>query len=257
MKSKSQQNIVLLVGAAGLIALVIFGAVFSFGQSGSGQAQEPTPILQIPEPTPLPTVPPAPTDVPRVAGVSLVNLTFDNAQALQSVELVELDQVLPDSRSNWIVRDGRLVQDRTGRTRSSSIQQTAVLAGKAELKDYTVSTKFYDEGNGTMGLIVRRQGNSFYRFSMLSTRYTDNPKLLLEKVVDGQATPLWQSNEGAYEPLTWYTVSMSAVGSKLQVRINDKVIAEVTDSTLSSGQAGIYTRALGGIMFDDLAIVAP
>jgi len=31
----------------------------------------------------------------------------------------------------------------------------------------------------------------------------------------------------------------------------------VTDSTLASGQAGLYTRALGGIRFDDFLVAAP
>jgi len=36
------------------------------------------------------------------------------------------------------------------------------------------------------------------------------------------------------------------------------VVAEAEDATpLLAGRAGVYTRAMGGIRFDDLAVVAP
>jgi len=46
-------------------------------------------------------------------------------------------------------------------------------------------------------------------------------------------------------------------GSQIRVTLDGKVVAEATDSTLTSGQAGIYTRALGGIRFDDFRVATP
>jgi len=48
------------------------------------------------------------------------------------------------------------------------------------------------------------------------------------------------------------------VGNQLTVTLDGAVVAEAEDATpLAAGRAGIYTRAMGGILFDDFSVVAP
>jgi hypothetical protein len=44
----------------------------------------------------------------------------------------------------------------------------------------------------------------------------------------------------------------------LTVTLDGTVVAEATDpQPLGAGRAGVYSRALGGILFDDVVISAP
>lgn len=256
-RSNRRNTTVILAGISSLIVIGVLGFALAIGPSQSGQAQEPTAILKLPDFPPTPTMAPVPTSGPQVAANPLSTNTFADPQALANWQIVDLEQVLKENRSVWSVKDGFLIQDRTAYAKEARIQETLAVTGDPGWTDYIVSAKFYDDGNGTAGLVARRQGNNFYRYRIIADFFSATPKQVLEKVVNGVATPLVTVEAPGYEKFTWYTLSMSVVGSKIQVRLNDKVVAEASDSTLTSGQAGLYTRALGGIRFDDVIIAAP
>jgi hypothetical protein len=71
------------------------------------------------------------------------------------------------------------------------------------------------------------------------------------------ATPLATLQGPGYEQRQWHTAALRVAGANLQVTLDGKVVAEATDASLASGQAGLYTRALGGIRFDDVTVTSP
>jgi hypothetical protein len=182
---------------------------------------------------------------------------FSSANAVANWQFIDLSDVLPEDQSVWKVEDGALVQNRTANAGNPSIQETIAVVGDQKWTDYTITAKVYDQMNATFGLVARRTGNSFYRYRAIANRYPDTPKQVLEKVVDGVATPLVTVDKPGYDQLQWHVVSMTVSGSHIRVTLDGTVVAEATDTTFASGQAGLYTRAIGGIRFDDVVITKP
>jgi hypothetical protein len=202
-------------------------------------------------------MPPAPTTPAQLtAGNIVYESDFAAESALNDWQIVDLDSVLPESRSVWAVEDGMLNQARTANLGNPSPQETLALIDTGELADYTITAKFYDEGNGNAGLVARVQDDSFYRYRLIANFYADTPKQVLEKVEDGVVTALASVEAPGYELYAWNTVSLSVNGSIIQVTLNGELVAEVEDASLSSGAAGLYTRAIGSLAFDDVMVVA-
>ncbi len=253
---------------AGVLSLfIIIGLSVNLSRRGiAGEefvSDEPTPkVFTYPDEPPTPTIAPRPTDVPQPAATVLFADTFETPDALTNWEFVDLDMAeilahFPDQRSVWVIEEGKLKQDLTAQARNPSIQETLAITGLAEWTDYTITAKVYDRQNATFGLVARRQGDSFYRYRVIADIYEATPKHVLEVVVDGLATPLVEMDIPGYEHYRWYTVSLSVAGPTLRVMLDGDVVAEATDTTLTAGQAGLYTRAMGGIFFDDVTITAP
>ncbi|NTU83512.1 MAG: DUF1080 domain-containing protein [Chloroflexales bacterium] len=244
-------------------ALVIGAVALSLWQAPQGVAQEQEPLLEYPAYPPTPTIGPNPTKEPTLAGTPLAQVSFDDPAALSAWNLVDLEAVLPDSQANWVVAEGRLAQEAAGRAKNPSIQETAALTGAAEWSDYTVQVSFYDELNGTAGLIARYSGAepttaSYYRYRVLKSSYAATPKQVLEKVEHGVVTTLVEVEAPGFSERTWNVLALTVRGGALTVTLNGAVVAEAQDAApLAAGQAGIYTRAIGGILFDDFSVVAP
>ncbi|MCG8347195.1 MAG: DUF1080 domain-containing protein [Chloroflexales bacterium] len=255
MKRTSLTVSVILV-ALGVVALGVVGSVPGFSLNASGQAQEslPTPIFQYPDFPPTPTVASAPAQQANLAATLLFATDFATPQTLDAWDLVDLEAVPSSSRSVWTIEDGRLAQQRTATLNTRSLQETVAVTGQADWTDYEITAQVHDQSNGTFGLVARYDGNSFYRYSIIADSYPDTPKQLLEKVVDGVATPLAALDQPGHRKNQWYTVALRVVGSTIQVTLDGEVVLEATDSTLTAGQAGVYTRALGGILFDNIQV---
>ncbi|OAN46977.1 hypothetical protein A6A03_10985 [Chloroflexus islandicus] len=226
-----------------------------------GQAEEGGPILQYPPEPPAPTIGPNPTVPAGLAAGPRFVADFASADSLRDWQMVELDFILPEDRANWVIENGRLRQDFASEIRNSALTQVAALAPVA-FADGVVRASFYDEFNGIAGLVARYQGEvgyeaSYYRLRLLKNEYEATPKYALEKVVDGVVTPLATVAGPGFAPRQWHVIELEVRGGELTARLNGKVLLQASDAQpLPAGRVGVYTRALGGIMFDDV-IVAP
>jgi hypothetical protein len=183
---------------------------------------------------------------------------FDTDGALSRWRIVDLEDVPNERRSLWTVVEGRLRQDRTvPPLRDPSIHETAALIGAADWSDYTISAGFYDQDNANVGLIARYRDGSYYRYRIIRSDYEDRPKHLIERVVDGTVTVLASLDAPGYEPRRWNTITFSVNGNQLRAFFNGQATMEVRDAHLSSGSAGLYTRAIGGMLFDHVMITSP
>jgi hypothetical protein len=260
---RRSQTIPLLVSVT-VAVLVAAGVALALIQAPRGAAQGQGPLLEYPDYPPTPTVGANPNaGGPALAGAALAQSSFDEASALSSWQVVDLSFVLAEGRAQWAVADGRLVQDYAGEAKDASIQETAALTGEAGWSDYTVQVSFYDLYNGTAGLMARYSGDepttaSYYRVRMLKDTFEASPKLVLEKVVQGAPQSLVEIKGPGFSERAWHTVQLRVVGGELTVTLDGVVVAEATDSApLPAGKAGIYTRAVGGILFDDFLVSAP
>lgn len=190
--------------------------------------------------------------------MTLLTEQFDTDGALSRWRIVDLEDVPDERRSLWTVVEGRLRQDRTvPPLRDPSIHETAALIGEADWSDYTISASFYDQDNANVGLVARYRDGSYYRYRIVRNDYEDRPKHVIERVVDGSATILASLDAPGYEPRRWNTMSFSVSGDQLRAFYNGQATIEVRDGTLLSGSTGVYTRAIGGMLFDDITITSP
>lgn len=255
MKRRRRSTGALAAGVAGFsVVLIATLALNFFGFQGQGQAQGEQPILPTEVRLPTPTVAPSPTALSSVASVVLASPEFRGPDSLSQWEFVDVGVRLPEERSVWKVMDGALFQDRTAGAATARINETMAFMGSPDWTDYTVSARFYDQGNGNVGVVARRQGESFYRFQLIADQRSDTPKLILEKVVKGEATRLASLDAPGYQFDTWYDIALSVQGARIQAFVNGKPVLEAQDATLASGQPGLYTRALGAIRFGGVTV---
>ena len=250
-----RQRLLILVLA--IIVSVAAIAVLGFNATRSGRAEEGAPILTYPDITPTATIAPQPAAQPQVAGAPLLSEGFDSPNALANWEILDPAHIMPEDHANWEVQDGVLIQAGTGAAHDPNTNETMVVTGASAWTNYTISAKVYDQENAAFGLVARRQGQSFYRYRIIASNLSGTPKQVLEKVVDGVATPLATLETPGYEQRQWHTVALSVAGANIRVTLDGAVVAQATDTTLTSGQAGLYTRALGGIRFDNVTVTAP
>ncbi|MGQ9893328.1 MAG: family 16 glycoside hydrolase [Roseiflexus sp.] len=255
----NQPRTSLIIAASVVLFLTIALVISAPAPSGQAEVQD---LIVLPTVPPTPTVPPAPSPMIGVgapqAGMTLLTEQFDTDGALSRWRIVDLEDVPDERRSLWTVVEGRLHQDRTvPPLRDPSIHETAALIGEADWSDYTISASFYDQDNANVGLVARYRDGSYYRYRIVRNDYEDRPKHVIERVVDGSATILASLDAPGYEPRRWNTMSFSVSGDQLRAFYNGQATIEVRDGTLLSGSTGVYTRAIGGMLFDDITITSP
>jgi hypothetical protein len=245
-----------MITAIGLVALVAIGAMASAGSTKT-QAEEGAALLQMPDFPPTPTISSAPAPQRLRGGTTLFSDSFDTASALKSWQIVDVQQPLPGEESVWRIEGGRLLQDRTARAYNPDFRDTMAVTGDSSWTDYTVSAQVYDAANATVGLVARRQGNSFYRFRWFADGVSGDRKLAIEKVVDGTVTELARASAPGYQHYRWYTIGLSVSGSQITALVDGSPVLQASDTALASGQAGVTTVAFGAVSFDDVQIVTP
>jgi hypothetical protein len=249
----------LLMSSLLLVMVVIIGGFWLALRPG--QAEEGGPILQYPPEPPAPTIGPNPTVPANLATGPQFVADFASTDSLTVWQSVELDFVLPEDRANWVIDNGRLRQDFAGELRNSSLAQVTLLA-PTTFTDGVVRVSFYDEFNGIAGVVARYQGElgyeaSYYVLRLLKREYEATPKYVLEKVVDGVATPLATVEGPGFAPRQWHVIELEVRGNTLTARLDGKLLMQATDAQpLPAGRIGVYTRAIGGMLFDDV-IVTP
>lgn len=255
-KRQLQRNSkVLAAGIAGFLVVLLLGLGLNFGGfQGRTQAQADQPILPSLDFTPTPTIPPSPTPEPVLADAVLANPALQHDDSLELWEFVDVGAMMPEDRSVWKVEDGALLQNRTASMGNPNTYETMAFFGNPNWMDYTVQARFYDQGNGNAGLVVRRQDDNFYRLRLIANAYSDAPRFILELVTEGVAKPLATLDAPGYEFHAWYDVALRVQGDELQATLNGDIILTAEDQTLTQGQPGLYTRAMGNIRFGNIIV---
>lgn len=136
------------------------------------------------------------------------------------------------------------------------------MTGDPGWTDYTVQVSFYDLYNGTAGLVARYSGDdpltaSYYRYRILKNTYPATPKQVLERVYQGVVTTLVEIREPGFDERMWHVLVLNVTGDTITVTLDGTVVVEGFDpEPLPAGRAGVYTRAMGGILFDDFSVTS-
>lgn len=242
--------------------LLVTAAGLAFWQASRSDAQDQQPVLEYPRFPPTPTIGPNPTTAPAPQSAApLAVASFDDPAGISEWTFVPMEPIaLAEQQPVWAIEDGRLAQRFTAAAGNPSTLETAALSGAAGWSDYHVQVSFYDLYNGTAGLIARYSGAdpltaSYYRYRILKQAYPATPRQVLEKVDQGVVTTLAEIKEPGFRERQWHVLAMSIVGGTITVTLDGVVVAEAVDANpLGAGRAGIYTRSMGGILFDDFSI---
>lgn len=120
-----------------------------------------------------------------------------------------------------------------------SNQTMKSIIGDSSWSNYTVESKvkMLDNSQGSdVGVIARAsQDGSIYYVARMQTS-----GIILYKVINGNWTSLGYYT-GSYSKGTWYNLSLTCMGSTISVGLNGNTIINATDSSISSGKAGMYT----------------
>ncbi len=116
---------------------------------------------------------------------------------------------------------------------------------------FTVQLQSFDDD--AIGVVFRYvDGNNFYRFSMDSQR---NYRRLI-KCVGGAFTLLWEAAAG-YEVGRAYSFTVSAMGNRMRLWLDDVPLLVVDDPQLSTGRMGLYTWGNTDARFSNVAVYRP
>jgi hypothetical protein len=111
-------------------------------------------------------------------------------------------------------------------------------------------------GEDTYGLIIRAQGNSFYRFSLScnsmiqAERFKSNVRLVLQQPVLSGDAPRGAPGE--------VRIGLWANGGEMRLFLNGRFQFSVTDIAFPSGAIGLFARGAGdtpvSVTFSDLVV---
>lgn len=206
---------------------------------------------------PLPAVPAIPAREPVPAsetdGATVLNADLGSEAALQKWQRV--GPQIPFGEPEWAIAKGLLTQRGVNGIEGVD-EQTGLVTGDASWRDVTVRTSVLVQGAKEVGLIVRQNGESYYRFRVLALGTgTNSGNLILEKVVDGAATQIGSFDGPELSADTWHTLGLSARGSTITATVDGKPVGSVNDTSLAAGRAGVSTLAMSGAFFANIQVI--
>lgn len=132
-----------------------------------------------------------------------------------------------------------------------------IVNGDANLTDYTVSARLKTRNQRAAGtnwevarVVARMSDSDNYYEAFVKT----NGNLFVKSIVDGSSTNLLNTEVGI-DPLKWYDLSLSLQSSQIEVSVNGASIAVISDTSHTSGQAGVKAQFCE-CRFDNL-VIAP
>jgi hypothetical protein len=213
------------------------------------------PIGDAPTPAPAPAIAaaPAPAATGDEQGKLVLNATFDSSTALDTWQRV--GPRIPTGTPLWEVKDGMLTQRGVDGIDAVD-EQTGLVTGDPNWRDVTVRVNALGRDTRELGLIVRQQGESYYRFRALVVGTgTEQGNYILEKVVDGQVTRLSAFDGSELSADAWHTLAVTARGTTLRCYVDGRLVGSADDASLTAGRAGVSTLAMSGAFFKNLQVI--
>jgi hypothetical protein len=203
---------------------------------------------QSPQPQPRAPAPAA----AAADGPLLLRAAFSDAAAIDGWE--RIGPRIPTGTPVWEVENGMLTQRGVDGIDAVD-EQTGLVTGDPQWADVTVRVDVLAHDTKEVGVLVRQQGESFYRFRALVVGTgTDSGNLILEKVIDGQITRLAEFAGPELSPDTWHTLAVAADGATITCFVDGRSVGTTEDRTLATGRAGVSTLAMSGAYFANLQV---
>jgi hypothetical protein len=226
-----------------LTLLLLAGGALTFGPSG--QARSPAALLDPPDLPPTPTVEPPPDTV--LASVPLAALRFDAAESLAAFQFNE-------PQANWLITEAGLQQAGFGPAHDYAARDSFALLQADLPADLSLQLTAYNERAAVADVLLRAGADSFYRYRVLADSYAE-PAHRLELVQAGTVTLLAEVDAPGLRQYRWHTLSFAVAGDLLLAHFDGREVLRTHDATLSDGQAGFGSLAIGGVRFGSLEVL--
>ena len=234
--------------------LLLLAAVVAVGASQSRSVGVPpgeiveSPNARTTGDVPRPQVPEAPafpaSDMQVVFSDDFAKTSLDSWQTVETAE------------GTWVAHEGRLLQG--GDSNGDPADDDALFVAKdVVFTDGMLDAAIYPTSGSPVGLAFRGSGAGYYRVVLTRKDSTETPKVALEKVTADGIRNVASAPVSTWAGFTngeWQSVSVKAVGSQIAVSVNGKTVIETSDSTYTSGWAGIYSWADMGSQVDNVRI---
>jgi len=134
-------------------------------------------------------------------------------------------------------------------------EKRSIADATIELQAFTNSGKTAPEGDFRYGLVLRRSGDQYYAFT-ISQR--TKKWYVLKSSPNELVTLLEGTEDSIHDPDVDDLLRVDAQGSNFLFHINDRLVAQITDSDYASGEVGFYVESFDSpnthIHFDTLTI---
>ncbi|HEX8230314.1 MAG TPA: hypothetical protein VF826_13500 [Chloroflexia bacterium] len=199
----------------------------------------------------VPTIPDAPKSEPARPGEP-----FSDDFATDTDVKGGRYESLASAPGSWKIKSNRL-QQRGDESEDLSDAPAVLLVKGVTFANNSVSAQIYGIAM-PVGLVFRGSDAGYYRLTLYRQQETgDAPKATLEKVVGTQATEIASAPTttfAGYANQKWQTVKVTAVGDRITASVDGTTILDVTDSSFSSGWAGVWATADATTQFDNVRI---
>lgn len=213
------------------------------------------PISNEPTAAPAPVIAavPVPASTSDEQGPMVLNATLNSATNLDAWQRV--GPRIPTGTPLWEIKDNMLVQRGVDGVDAVD-EQTGLVTGDPAWSNVTVKVNAMARDTRELGLIVRQQGESYYRFRALVVGTgTNQGNYILEKVVNGAITRLGAFDGSELSSDVWHTLAVTAHGSSLRCYVDGQLVGSADDTTLTAGRAGVSTLAMSGASFKNLQVI--
>jgi hypothetical protein len=208
----------------------------------------PAPASQVE--TPQPTVTPA-------ASTGLRTVASENFDQAPAGWVAVNSGVMPDQQGEWLANSGKL---EAKAPLSESFDDSIYLAPVDTSGIADISAQVYPQGNQVVGLAFRASDKGYYLFRVFRADANGKAKVMLQRydARSGRYTSLAQNDQGqGYALGRWQTLLVKLNGDLITCYFEGQQVFEVHDKTYDSGKAGVYTIALGEVLFDNFTVLKP
>lgn len=205
-----------------------------------------------------------PNETPSAVRQAMVLYENDFSDATSLADFQVTDTGDKEKPSSWAIKNGELVQSSNiwGGTYGKPIAGKQFLGTSLTLKDknfnnfdFQVALRGADDDG--MGIIFRSDGNNFYRVLAVKDTKNGGPFLMLDKqLLKNQKASLvaLKTKEWEFETNKTYLFKVQANGDKIKVWVNDTLMFDTVDASISAGSLGMYSYGMAGLYVDTLKV---
>ncbi len=241
----------------GLIAAFAAIGIYMFNAVAQDRPHDPftegaLPPTQVPPP---PATIPAPAAAPSTA---LSNIQSESFDTLPSGWTSPDTAAMPDQKGGWASEAGKLVAKQPD-SGQQSFDESIFLDPIATGARANVAVQVYPQGNQVVGIVFRSTKSGYYLFRVFrdGNNTPDHRQLQRYDASTGKYTTLIGDQGKGYALGSWQDLRVELNGDLITCFFQGEKVFEVHDSQFTSGQAGVYTLALGDVIFDNFTVALP
>jgi hypothetical protein len=251
--NKRQLRTVLLVGVIAAFAAI---GIYMFNAVAQDRPHDPFTEGALPPAQ----VQPPPTTIPAAApGAALSNIQSESFDTLPAGWTAADTDAMPDQKGSWASESGKLVAKEPD-SGQQSFEDSIFLDPATIGARANVSVQVYPQGNQVVGIVFRSSKSGYYLFRVFREGNNAPERRQLQRydAKTGRYTTLIGDTQGkGYELGSWQDLRVELDGDLITCFFQGEKVFEVHDSQFTSGQAGVYTLALGDVIFDNFTVALP